>query len=155
MIPSWSSVYPYYMTLPKHPDGDFYSCAVRLSMCLHHAAVFNKDHYRRGGNKVSRHGWAMVAEQLYQYLRHELGPAERIPVSSDWSLLPNGIVYLRNSFTRTTDRSPIVRTGDHLDLYVSEQGLLSAIRWPSEFPDGRFGLLFGCRDGYIRFWRAG
>jgi hypothetical protein len=155
-VPSWSSVYPYYLSLPMHPDGDFYSCAVRLSMSLHHAASFNKTGYRRAGNKVSANGWAMVAEQLYQWLRrHELGSAEQIPVSpADRSRIPtqNGIIYLRNCFVRTTDRSPAFRSGDHLDLFVSGRGILSALRWPVEFPDGPFGLVVGCRDQRIRFW---
>jgi hypothetical protein len=141
-----------------HPEGDFYSCAIRLSMSLHHAGAFNKAGYRKAGNRVSVHGWAMVAEQLYQWLRrHELGEAQLIPLDgSDWSNLPevNGVVYLRNCFVRTTERFE-TRTGDHIDLFVAKEGMLSAVRWPTEFPDGPFGLMGGCRDGKIRFWKAG
>ena len=157
-VPRWSFMYSYYLSLPKHPDGDFYSCAIRLNMCLYQATAFNKIGYRKSGKKVSAHGWAMVADDLYQWLRrHELGAAQLIPVSfEDWSRLPaqNGIIYLRNCFVRTTDRTPDMRTGDHLDLYVSGQGLLSAIRWPSEFPAGPYGLIGDCRDKQIRFWPA-
>ncbi len=159
MVPSWSSLYSYYLSLPMHPDGDFFSCAIRLSMSLRHASAFNKVGYKKAGNKVSSHGWAMVAEQLYQWLRrHETGEAQLIPLDgSDWSRLPgqNGIIYLRDCFVRTSDRSADGRTGDHIDLYVSGQGLLSAIRWPVEFPGGPFALLGSCRDGKIRFWPAG
>lgn len=138
-----------------HPDGDFFSCAVRLSMALHHAGAFNKAGYAKGGNKVSKHGWAMVAEQLYGWLRlHELGAAEQREAAG---ALPaeNGVVYLRNCFTRSYDPSDEARTGDHIDLYVAGQGILSAIRWPGEFPDGPFGLMSSPRDGKVRFWAAG
>lgn len=156
MVPNWDLMYNYYLTLPMHPDGDFFSCGIRLSMALHRAHAFNKVGYKKSGKKVSRHGWAMVAEQMYQWLRlHELGAAKQIAVGgSDWSNLPagNGIIYLRDCFLRSTDRSAAMKTGDHIDLYVGGQGLLSAIRWPTEFPDGPFGLVGGCRDGKIRFW---
>jgi hypothetical protein len=154
MTPSWDVMYPTYLGLPMHPDGDFFSCAVRLSMALHAASAFNKAGYAKAGNKVSAHGWAMVAEQLYGWLRlHELGAAEQRDAAG---ALPasNGVVYLRNCFTRSYDPSDAARTGDHIDLYVAGKGLLSAIRWPGEFPDGPFGLMSSPRDGKVRFWPA-
>lgn len=155
MTPSWLSMYSYYQRLPKHPDGEYFSCAIRLSMCLHHTGAFNKNGYKKCRNEVSPHGWAMVAEQLYQWLRrHELGEAGHIPVSaSDRSQLPrqNGIIYLRNCWSRRGEAS---RSGDHLDLYMSGHGLLSAILWPSEFPEGPFAIMGNCLDGNIRFWPA-
>jgi hypothetical protein len=156
MTPKWSSLYPHYLGLPMHPDGDFFSCAIRLSMSLHQASAFNKTAYKRAGNKVSSHGWAMGAEQFYQWLRrHELGAAQMIPINGAPTFpTDNGIVYLRNCFARTTDRSADHASGDHIDLYVAGQGLLSAIRWPAEFPGGPFALLSSCRDGNIRFWPA-
>ena len=158
MAPRWDSLYPYYMSLAMHPDGDFSSCAVRLSMALHHADAFSKPGYRRAGNKVSAHGWAMGAEQLYRWLRlHQLGAAQELPVDGTDPLQypsQNGIVHLRDCLVRTSDRSAEARTGDHIDLYVAGQGLLSAIRWPTEFPGGPFGIVGTCRDGKVRFWPA-
>jgi hypothetical protein len=139
-----------------HPDGDFFSCGIRLSMSLHANGAFNKIGYKKAGNKVSSHGWAMVAEQLYQWLRlHELGDAQIFPVTgSDRASFPaqNGVIYLRNSFVRTSDSTVAGRTGDHIDLYVVDRGLLSALRWPVEFPGGPFELVGTCRDGRVRFW---
>jgi hypothetical protein len=156
MALKWQPMYNYYLTLKKHPDGEFPSCAIRLSMCLRQFGVFDKVGYKKAGKKVSAHGWAMVAEQLYQWLRcKELGEAKQIPITqADWSNLPqqNGIVYLRNCYPRTTTESIEARTGDHIDLYVGGQGLFSAIRWPNEFPDGPMGLMSTCRDGKARFW---
>jgi len=156
LTPKWKPLYDYYMGLPMHPDGEFFSCAVRLSMCLDHSLAFDKASFRKRGHKTSKHGWAMVAEELYQWLRlHALGPASQVPITaSDWSQLPkqNGIVYLRDCFFRTTDRAS--RTGDHIDLYVAGQGMLSAIRWPVEFPEGPTALMGSCQDGRIRFWPA-
>jgi hypothetical protein len=150
----WAPMYNYYLTLPMHPDGDFFSCAVRVSMSLHHVGAFNKASYKKAGNRVSKHGWAMNAEQLYQWVRHHgLGEANQIPITpSDLTKLPqrNGIVYLRNCFVRSTDTTSA--TGDHFDLYVDGQGMLAAIRWPVEFPNGPFGLMMSCRDGIARFW---
>jgi len=145
-----------YMTLAKHPDGDYFSCAIRLSIDLERSGAYNKQAYKKAGNKVSPNGWAMVAEQLYQWLRkHSLGEARRIEVdSSNSPNIPkqNGIIYLRNCFTRTTDSSDDTRTGDHFDLFLKGQGILSAIRWPEEFPGGPYGLIGTCRDKKIRFW---
>lgn len=158
MVPNWSALYPYYLSLDMHPDGNFFSCAIRLSMALHNANAFNKSAYKNAGNKVSKNGWAMVAEQLYQWLRHhELGAAQMLAIGgADWSALPqqNGIVYLRDCFTRSYDKSDATRTGDHIDLFVAGEGMLSAIRWPDEFPNGPFGLLGTCRDGKVRFWEC-
>jgi len=154
----WAPLYSYYNTLPMHPDGDFFSCAIRVSMSLHHVGAFNKSAYKRDGKKVSKHGWALRAEELYQWLRHHgLGEAKQLAISlTDWSNLPqkNGIVYLRNCFVRATNTSGDVRTGDHIDLYVDGQGMLSAMRWRTEFPDGPFGLMGNCRDGKARFWEV-
>jgi hypothetical protein len=154
VTPNWNVVYPYYCSLAMHPDGNFFSCAIRLSMALHRGGAFNKVGYKKRGYAVSKHGWAMVAEQLYQWLRlQELGEAQQIAVSAaDMSHVPqvNGIVYLRDCFLRSTDKAGA--TGDHIDLFVAGKGMLSAVRWPTEFPDGAFGLLGSCRDGKIRFW---
>jgi hypothetical protein len=125
-------------------------------MNLHHANAFNKVAYKRSGNKVSPHGWAMGAEQLYQWLRrHELGDPQMIAINgaSDYPNT-NGIIYLRNCFARSTDASEEQRTGDHIDLYVKGEGLLSAVRWPSEFPGGPLALLSTSRDSKIRFWKT-
>jgi hypothetical protein len=98
----------------------------------------------------------MVAEQLYQWLRvHELGAPQIFPVTTgDPASYPaqNGVIYLRNCFVRTSDASVRGRTGDHIDLYLPDHGLLSAIRWPVEFPGGPFNLVGTCRDGQVRFW---
>jgi hypothetical protein len=125
-------------------------------MCLHHAGAFNKHAYKHAGNKVSKHGWAMIAEQLYQWERlHGLGRAQEIAVGGeDWSHLPgqNGIMYLRDCWVRDYDKSDAERTGDHFDLYFVGQGLVSAILWPEDFPSGPFGLIGSCRDGKVRYW---
>ena len=156
MSVAWKPMHTYFYTLPMHPDGDYFSCAIRVSMCLHNQGAFNKAMYKKSGRKVSPHGWAMVAEELYQWLRHHgLGAAEQIPITlDDQTNLPqrNGIVYLRDCFVRSTDKSAEAKTGDHIDLYADGEGMLSAVRWPTEFPDGPFGLVAGCRDGKARFW---
>jgi hypothetical protein len=104
MASQWNVIYPYYSSLQKHPDGDFFSCAVRLSMALNHGNKFNKAGYKKQGYHVSQHGWAKVAEQLYQWLRlYELGAAQQIAVNpKDLSGIPqtNGIVYLRDCVLR-------------------------------------------------------
>jgi hypothetical protein len=153
----WQAMYSYYLNLKKHPDGDFYSCAIRLSMSLHRVNAFNKATYRRGGKHVSKNGWAKVAEELYQHLRlNQLGAATMLTIKGhDSSQYPkqNGIVYLRDCFTRAEDPSDAARTGDHIDLFLVGKGLLSAIRFPEEFKDP-FYLLGTCRDGKVRFWPA-
>jgi hypothetical protein len=154
MLPSWEPMHKRFMKLDMHPDGNFFSCAIRVSICLHEVGKFNKAAYKKAGKKVSKNGWAKVAEELYQWLRTSIGEADQLAISpSDWSNLPqqNGIVYLRDCFIRKGE-SLAMRTGDHIDLYVNGQGMLSAIRWPDEFPDGPFGLMAGCRDGKARFW---
>jgi hypothetical protein len=104
---------------------------------------------------ATREGWAIRAEELYQYLRHSsvLGPAELVPpsdVHGKW-----GIVYLRNCWARDSE-SDTNRSGDHVDLLYPNPGsdipvIVSAYFYPAYVSND---IIDNCRDGKVRFWEC-
>jgi hypothetical protein len=175
-VPTFSKLKAAYPNV-MHPDGNFPSCAVRLSICLAKFNLYDSTSFRRYGGAVSNKGWAKAAEKLYRWLcvKSTLGACRTIPVkivsetASDkvhvldtdkavWhaaSGLPkrNGIIYLRDCWVRDTDKAAR-RTGDHIDLYhydsVSRSAfLVTSVLWPKKCNNA---ILLYPRDQKIRFW---
>jgi len=152
--PRMQPMYDFYMKLKAHPiGGDFFQCAVRASMTLRHVGVYDPRSYRACGYATS-HGWALRAEELYQWLwrKSSLGAAQIIRCTRP-AQVPrrHGIIYLRNCFRRK--RGARYRTGDHMDLMLwfrkSGPWILSALRWPKHCTND---IILNCADGKIRFW---
>ena len=151
--PRMQPMVAHYVKLPKHPvAGWSVQCAIRMSMTLAHVGVYDSASYRRAGYATDQ-GWALRAEDLYQWLRlkSSLGAAQIIRCTS-YSQVPldHGIVYLRNCWRRS--RRARTRTGDHIDFMLWHKTgprLLTAWRWPQDCSND---ILYQCRDGKIRFW---
>lgn len=149
--PDFKVMQDYYRGLEMHPDGDYPSCAIRMSMTLAKVKVFDKAGYKKSGRAVSPHGWALRAEELYQWMRSSsvLGA----PTLLDDQNLPTapGIVYLRDCWARNGEAEN-KRTGDHLDLYYLEGNyacLMSGTLWPDHVSHE---ILQYCRDRKVRYW---
>ena len=155
--PRMEPMFQYYLKLAKHPVGSWNAqCAIRLSMTLHNAGVYDSTSYQAAGYRTDR-GWALRAEELYQWLRSKssLGTPQLITCSSLADVpRSHGIVYLRNCWRRSErERTP---SGDHIDLLVwvpSGPTLMTNYRWGNGAAGGCDNeLMYCCADGKIRFW---
>jgi hypothetical protein len=140
-----------------HPiSGVSAQCAVRMSMSLSVVGLYS---YRRFKSVVPKgatsQGWAIRAEELYQYLRNSsvLGAAELVAPASIRGKY--GIVYLRNCWARSGEREKH-RSGDHVDLLYPEPGsnrpvIVSAYFYPAHVSNA---IIDYCRDGKVRFYEC-
>ncbi len=159
--PSFKSLWGKYQPFrgDPHPiEGVSAQGAVRMSMTLAVVGLYSAGRFRSvipEGATVQ--GWAIRAEELYQYLRNEtvLGPAELVPPSAIWGKW--GILYLRDCWARS-GQSEKYRSGDHFDLVFPNGGeagayptIASALFYRGEVSNS---IIDFCRDGKVRFWEC-
>ena len=158
--PSFEMLWGKYQEFRHNPhpiEGVSAQCAVRMSMALSVVGLYSKSRFRSVVSQgATVEGWAIRAEELYQYLRNDsvLGPAERVPSSAirgKW-----GIIYLRDCWMRS-GQSESNRSGDHFDLVYpngGEEGAFPTIASARFYPEVSNSIIDFCRDGKVRFWEC-
>jgi hypothetical protein len=140
-----------------HPiAGVSAQCAVRMSMSLAVVGRYSQQRFKSVVPKgATSQGWAIRAEELYQYLRNPsvLGEAELVAPASMRGKY--GIVYLRNCWARGGEKEKN-RSGDHIDLVYPESGsqrpvIVSAFFYPAYVSNA---IIDYCRDGRVRFYEC-
>ena len=106
--PNWWAMYRKYQEFQSDPhpiSGVSARCAVRMSMSLAVVGLYSSQRFKSVVPKgATSKGWAIRAEELYQYLRNSsvLGEADLVGPASIRGKY--GVVYLRDCWARAPAR---------------------------------------------------